>query len=76
MSHAYSVKTHTSHSVTLRQVGLHLGPATVTLQRTQVAAVRHKLGELVVDTTDGRAYRVKTGVSREQRDLVRAAFGL
>lgn len=73
---AYNVKAHTAYSVTLKQVGLHLGPATVTLQRTQIAAVRQKLGEFVIDTTDGRAYRVKTGVSREQRDLVRTALGL
>lgn len=73
---AYNVKSHSPYSVTLKQVGLRLMPATVTLQRTQITAVRQRLGELIVDTTDGRAYVVKTGVSQQQRDLVRAAFGL
>lgn len=73
---AYNVKSHTQYTVTLKQVGFHLNPATITLQRTQIAAVRQKLGELTIDTTDGRAYIVKTGVSQEQRALVRAAFGL
>lgn len=73
---AYNVKSHSQYAVTLKQVGFHLGPATVILQRSQIAAVRQRLGELIVDTTDGRAYIVKTGVSAEQRELVRAAFGL
>jgi hypothetical protein len=76
MADAYNVASHTPHTVTLKKVGLHIGPATVVLQRTQIAAVRQKLGEVVVDTTDGRAYGVKSGVSREQRGLVKAAFGL
>jgi hypothetical protein len=76
MAAVYNVTSHTPHTVTLRRVGIHIGPATLVIQRSQITAVRHRLGEVVVDTTDGRAYRVKTGITREQRDLVRQAFGL
>jgi len=71
----YNLTSYTPYSVTLKKAGLHLS-GTVVIQRSQIASVRQKLGEVVVDTTDGRAYRVRSGLSREQRGLVKSAFGL
>lgn len=75
MADTYNLASCTPYSVTLKKAGIHLS-GTVVIQRTQIASVRQKLGEVVVDTTDGRAFRVRAGLSRRQRDAVKAAFGL
>lgn len=75
MAIAYNLTSYTPYNVTLKKVGIHLS-GTVVIQRSQIASVRTKLGEVVVDTTDGRAFRVRSGLSKEQRALVKAAFGL
>lgn len=75
MADTYNLTSYTPYSVTLKKAGIHLAGGVV-IQRSQIASVRQKLGEVVVDTTDGRAFRIRSGLSREQRALVKAAFGL
>lgn len=76
MADRYNVLQHTDQLIILKRTGVRLGPSQVVLQRHQIAAVSQGVGTITVATTDGRTYLVNPGVRSQQRDLVRAAFGL
>lgn len=75
MADVYDVASHDEHTITLKQVGLHLGPGKVVIQRSQITSVEQKLGRITVTTAGGR-YKVNMGIRRAQKALVAAAFGL